>query len=132
MKSDDPNFEKWAKDDLDDLEGDFSGNEDDSPDFQSVHKSSSEEELSSNEDVSVTAQSKPHILSSDDDEEPPITKRKKKLKARTSLNGRQMLQIKMITFKLHVIEYCGSTFEGTTSSDASKAAIIRNRVKKII
>ncbi|KAK4874754.1 hypothetical protein RN001_014114 [Aquatica leii] len=44
----------------------------------SVHESSSEEELSSNEDVSVTAQSKPHNSSSDDDEEPPITKRKKK------------------------------------------------------
>ncbi|KAK4872002.1 hypothetical protein RN001_016126 [Aquatica leii] len=77
----------------------YSRNEDDAPDCQSVHDSSSKEELSSNEDVNVTAQSKPHNSSSDDDEEPPITKRKKKaqkaITARTSLNGRQMLQIKM-------------------------------------
>ncbi|KAK4879866.1 hypothetical protein RN001_008012 [Aquatica leii] len=75
------NNESEAKGALDDLKSDFSQNEDDAPDFQSVHKSSSEEELSSNEDVSVTAQSKPHNSSSDDDEEPPITKRKKSPKS---------------------------------------------------
>ncbi|CAH1115116.1 unnamed protein product [Psylliodes chrysocephalus] len=53
MRADDPQprFEEWALETLDELEGDFSGNDDDvEPDFVSEHGSNSETEIAYEQD----------------------------------------------------------------------------------